>query len=101
MKYPTPLAHQVASNINQAYRLIGQEPDDPYRQNARHDLGCLDEAAHRPDRMSNPRVGSDDLGDNNIGPAPAERDMQVIHRVWQHGECNLLRVPEPDLTPQV
>ena len=42
-------------------------------------------AARRPDDEADARLGRDDLGDDQIGPAPAERDAEIVDQVRQHG----------------
>ena len=72
------------TTVNETNCLIGQQTDNAYRENTCHDLGGFDKAPHRPDDMANTGICSDDFGDNQISPAPAECDPQIIHHVWQH-----------------
>src|SRR5690606_20157354 len=70
--------------VRVADQLVGHQSDDANRKDAGHHLRRLHEAAHRPDRMADTGVGGHDLGDDEIGPAPAERDSEIVDLSRQH-----------------
>src|ERR671919_52792 len=67
-----------------ADELIGNEADDADGQDPGEHLGRLPIASRRPQLVADARVGSDDLRDQQVGPAPAERDPQAVDHVRQH-----------------
>src|SRR5215468_8008092 len=68
--------------------LVADQADDTDRQNAAVDDVALHVAFGRHDHVADARAGGDDLGDDQIGPAPAERDAQVVDHAGQHRRQN-------------
>ena len=55
------------------------------RQDAGEDFRRLAIAPRRPEFVADAGARGDDLGDDQVGPAPAERDAQAVDHVRQHG----------------
>src|SRR5215471_12755157 len=71
-----------------ADRLVADQPDDADGQNTREDHVRFHIALGRLDHIADPRAGGDDLGDDQIGPAPAEGDAEVVDHAGQHRRQN-------------
>src|SRR5258707_876873 len=80
---PTQIAEGFA--VEPANELVGHQTDDADHQDTREDLRRLYIALRRPDHIADTGIGSDDLGDDQIGPAPAEGYPQIVDHAGQHG----------------
>src|SRR4026208_1070803 len=81
------LSGQVAepAAVQQTDDLVGNKADDADRQDSGKDLGRLAIAPRRPKFVANAGIRRNDLRDDEIGPAPPQRDAQAVDHVGQHG----------------
>ena len=59
--------------------LVARKADKTDEENASHHLICLHITPRGPDHEAKPVIGGDYFRDDQIGPAPAQCDAQVIH----------------------
>src|SRR5262245_2422029 len=69
-----PASSQIreVAPVRPADSLVGEQADDADSDDAGEDLGCLVVAACRHDHETDAGVGGDDLGDDDVGPAPTQ-----------------------------